>query len=354
MRKELNDRLVEWLRQRAAGPFAGEVALVAAYGSHFNGTWSERSDVDCYFIPKTPRGAAFAADFILAGVGYDIFPLSWERAQGIARLEEPLVPLVGDATVLYCDTPEDGERFRALGEELARCLGDGAHCRAASRERLARAAAQYGLLGAGEGFSTQRARAGSLLMDAAEAVAFANGTYFHRGLKRQFQDLQAMERKPRGFLESYRAVIQAGTPQALEAACKALLDSLGEFLGLGWEAPPAQKGPAPQERSQNLAELAPWYEECCSTFQKVYACCGQGDWVLAFLSAACLQRELDGMTEGYQLPPFPVLEAYRWDRLEPLAQAAAQAEAALVGRIEGAGGQIKRYSSFEEFQAAGL
>ena len=80
LRKELNRQVVRWLKERAAGPFAGDLSLVAAYGSHFNGTETEYSDVDCYFIPKTDRGWEFAADFLLAGVGYDVFPLSWPGA----------------------------------------------------------------------------------------------------------------------------------------------------------------------------------------------------------------------------------------------------------------------------------
>ena len=38
MRKEYNDRLVGWIQRRAANRFSGDIALVAAYGSHFNGT----------------------------------------------------------------------------------------------------------------------------------------------------------------------------------------------------------------------------------------------------------------------------------------------------------------------------
>ena len=64
--KELNRQVVRWLGAGGPGP-AGDLSLVAAYGSHFNGTETEYSDVDCYFIPKTDRGWEFAADFLLAG-----------------------------------------------------------------------------------------------------------------------------------------------------------------------------------------------------------------------------------------------------------------------------------------------
>ncbi len=58
--------------------------------------------MDCCFIPKTERGYEMAAGFILEGVGYDIFPMSWERIERIACLRENLTPLVGDAEIIFC------------------------------------------------------------------------------------------------------------------------------------------------------------------------------------------------------------------------------------------------------------
>ena len=179
-RRQLNGQLVRWLQERAAGAFAGELSLVVSYGSHWNGTAGPLSDVDCYFVPKTERGQEFGGQFILQGVGYDIFPLSWERLGGIARLEESLTPLVGDAQVLYYGDQGDLERFRGLERELRHCLGDGAYCREMAGKRFDRAWGQWGRLKTGD-LCSRRLAAGLLLMDAAEAVAFANGTYFHRG-----------------------------------------------------------------------------------------------------------------------------------------------------------------------------
>lgn len=143
-RKQLNDQLVRWLRERAAGAFAGELSLVVSYGSHWNGTAGPLSDVDCYFVPKTERGQGFGGQFILQGVGYDIFPMSWERLENIARLEESLAPLVGDAQVLYYGDEGDLERFRALERELRQRLQDSAYCREMAGKRFSRAGAQGG------------------------------------------------------------------------------------------------------------------------------------------------------------------------------------------------------------------
>lgn len=352
-RKQLNDQLVRWLQERAAGAFAGELSLVVSYGSHWNGTAGPLSDVDCYFVPKTERGQGFGGQFILQGVGYDIFPMSWERLGNIARLEESLAPLVGDAQVLYYGDEGDLARFRALERELRQCLQDSAYCREMAEKRFFRAGEEWGRLKTGD-LCSRRLAAGLLLMDAAEAVAFVNGTYFHRGLKGQYGDLQAMDETPEGFLAFYQQAIQAGDAQALEKACGALLAALGNWLGKEMPGPaPAQQGAGPGQR-QDAAGLGPWYEELSSTFQKLRSCRERGDWVLAFLSAVCLQRELEDIALEYAVPRYQVLGVYRWDDLGLLVQAADRAEAELTAAIRQSGGIIKEYDSWEDFQAARL
>lgn len=353
VRKRLNDQLVSWLQERAAGAFAGELSLVVSYGSHWNGTAGPLSDVDCYFVPKTERGQEFGGQFILQGVGYDIFPLSWERLGNIARLEESLAPLVGDAQVLYYGDEGDLTRFRALERELWQCLQDSAYCREMAEKRFFRAGEEWGRLKTGD-LCSRRLAAGLLLMDAAEAVAFANGTYFHRGLKGQFADLQAMAQTPEGFLTLYQQVIQAGDAQTMEKTCGELLAALGNWLGQERPAPaPTQQAMEPGQR-KDAAGLGPWYEELSSTFQKLRSCRERGDWVLAFLSTVCLQRELEDIAGEYAVPRHQVLGAYQWDDLDPLVQAADRAEAELTAAIRQSGGIIKEYDSWEDFQAARL
>ena len=90
MSKEMRNRLVGWIEETVRSHYAGKVALVCLYGSHINGTANERSDVDCYFVPKTQEGNLLARTFLLGGVGYDLFPMPWQRLEAIARLEQPL------------------------------------------------------------------------------------------------------------------------------------------------------------------------------------------------------------------------------------------------------------------------
>ncbi|HSN43820.1 MAG TPA: nucleotidyltransferase domain-containing protein, partial [Propionibacteriaceae bacterium] len=74
------DFFIERLR-RAEG-----VALAAVYGSFGTPAQSETSDVDIFFVPSTPDGAAASMQVIVDGVGYDLWPVSWARLERIADL----------------------------------------------------------------------------------------------------------------------------------------------------------------------------------------------------------------------------------------------------------------------------
>lgn len=75
-RKDINDKIVAWIINKVKTEYADDISLVLIYGSYINGTAHSKSDVDCYYIPKTERGYHLAADFIIDSVGYDIFPVS--------------------------------------------------------------------------------------------------------------------------------------------------------------------------------------------------------------------------------------------------------------------------------------
>ena len=350
-----NDRLIRWIQRRAEG-FRGDIAVIAAYGSYINGTANPRSDVDCYFVPKTERGGKFAATFILAGVGYDIFPMNWARLERIADLRDPLTPLVGDVRLLYCDTEADLERFGRLQQALRDNLNDPARARAAAKERYALARALYAGMAHTRGLTGARVLAGRILMALADAAAAWNQEYFHFGLKRQFADLQRFQNMPAQFTDDYLRVIQAESEAQTTAACASLLASFSAYTG--WDAPVPGGPPAEQPQAAAQAGAAPnpcyaslagLYEEIRSSFQKIYACRESGDAVLAFLCAACLQSELMEISREYDF-----FHAYRFGDLQPLASAAEKAENALVRSIEAAGGRIKRYADFAAFEQAAL
>ncbi len=332
MGKQTRDRLVDWIEKTVRSHYTGKVALVCLYGSHINGTANERSDVDCYFVPKTPEGNALARTFLLEGVGYDLFPMSWQRLEAIARLEQSHQPLLGDVQVLYADSPADLEKLEGLRRQLRDNLADPVFRGRVAQERFARACSR--LPQANDDHKTARLKAGGLLMDVAEVFAFGQGEYYHYGLKRQFPDLLALPQLPVDLEEDYLAVLKAKTSAEIACACQRLLKDcpwpvLQNQQPVAWGSrPPAGK-------------LAGIYEEISSTFLKIYRCVEVGDPVLAFLSAVCLQ---------WELPWVDLLTAYRYEDLTPLAENARYVETQLRRELEDAGIRLREYKTFAEFE----
>ena len=214
-RKEINGRLVRWIAEKAEREYAEDISLVLIYGSYVNGTANSRSDVDCCFIPKTERGYEMAAGFILEGVGYDIFPMSWERVERIACLRENLTPLVGDADIIFCGSAEDMARFRGMQEKLQCCLADGAYVQEIAEERCREAGRLCGMLEHVRTETEAWKLAGMVIMTLADAVAVFHHEYFHFGLKQQFEDLMKIRKVPEEIVEGYRRVVKAASGSAL-------------------------------------------------------------------------------------------------------------------------------------------
>lgn len=349
-RREINDRLVEWISDRAVSEFAGEISLVVIYGSHVNGTGNRLSDVDCYYVPKTERAARAGVAFILDGVGYDIFPVSWERLEGIADLQESLVPLVGDGRIIYSAGTEDVERFRDLQARLEKYLENGEYTREIARRRCEFAAWLMAKLEKAEKASDIRLYTGWVMMFLAEAAAIYNHDYFHCGLKRQAEDLR--ERYPEIYDDYMRAALAEDAEKAREWA-KKMFENVCRHLGMEISVPGDAGGEETQPGNVNAGWLAELYEEIVSTFNKIYINVEAGNISLAYISAVCLQHELIEAREA-GCPEYDLLGSYDPQNPVSLADKARETEADFVRFIEENGGVIKRYADFDDFVRADI
>ena len=197
-RKEINDKVVEWIIHKVKTEYAEDVSLVLLYGSYINGTANGKSDVDCYYIPKTEQGYNLGIGFIIDGVGYDLFPISWERVAGIADLQECLLPLVGDVQVIYCGELCDLERFKEIQSKLHSNLADNEYVKEIARKRCEDANRLCEQMKLSDSLPEVRKIAGHVIMMLADAVAIYNHDYYHFGLKKQYenQDDEIEDRDP--------------------------------------------------------------------------------------------------------------------------------------------------------------
>jgi hypothetical protein len=346
--KTRNDRILDWAIQKVTREFSRDVHLLVTYGSHLNGTEDAMSDVDFYFVPKTKRAYPLMQTYIIEGVGYDLFPVSWERLEGLANLNESLIPLLGNSKIVFSGSDEDAERFEQLKGLLNKNLTDVSFMHRKAMEKLSQANNTIDELLAESHPAACRLLAGTLLMTLAEVVACENQTYFKNGLKTQLADLNKMGKLPEGFIDGYEAVIKAKTISQLKEACRKTTAACRNFLKADkaiLPAPANTNKPSSIPVNINYAQLADTYREIISTFNKVYKYCKNGNAEMAFISGVCLQRELFDGTQGLRLD---ILSAYDPGDLSKLAASTKAAEAELVECIS-RGVSIKRYATVDDF-----
>ena len=98
--------------------------MLIAYGSYIHGITNDKSDVDMYFIPRTDRGYELEEFFILDGIGYDIFRISWKRIESLAKFEDSLSPLLNYVKILFCHSDTEIIKFKNYQQHMHECLKD--------------------------------------------------------------------------------------------------------------------------------------------------------------------------------------------------------------------------------------
>lgn len=340
-----NDQIARWVANKADTDFKGDISMVLTYGSYVNGTGNPMSDVDFYFIPRTDNGYKMSRTFIIGGIGYDLFPMSWARVEGLAEFNECITPCLADVKILYSHSEEEKARFLQLQNRLAAHLEDAGFMLGKAKDKLKDAINLYGAMLFEKGLCENRAAAGYIALFLSDAVAYANQTYFRRGLKKQMEDVQLME-LPCDFLCLYDAIIRGRTNGELRDCCCRMIESTGRFLE-SKSAALCKKAVTPDYRA-----LAEWYEEGISTFNKIHVCCETGDAALAFISGTCLQRSLNEMCDENGLRRFYLMDSFDAENLNQFNGRAEAIQRELVATIEAGGARIRAYGSVEEFISA--
>lgn len=332
---------------RMRDEFAQDVDVLVAYGSHVTGHAAPGSDLDLFFIPATRRGREAGETFILEDVGYDLWGLSWQYAERIADLREPMAPLVGDGRVAWARTPAARRRYEALAGRLARSLASPPRRLAAARAGLVSARGALAVIEASGSLAEAREHAAFLIMDAARALTIAHGTHFARGVGDLRADLAALLGPGSAVPARVDGVLTASDLDAVRLRAGDLLAVVADHVEtlVGARALPTGV-PEPvvataEEGEPDYALAASWYEEARSTFGKIERCVAGGDALTAFLAAAGLQRSLRCDTAVAWPDAWP-LGAWNAGDLAALARRVRAIEASCVTLIEGNGGRIRR------------
>jgi hypothetical protein len=324
--------------------YKDDIALVVMMGSHLYNDTHPMSDLDMYFIPKTDRGYRLGSVFIIQGIGFDFWPISWERIGRIAGREERITSIVTEGRVLWHGTEDDLERFEKLKKESLEGLKDDERLKK-SKERLASAKTAYHPFHSALSLTQARRHALDVLGDLTECLALFNNVTIRRGRGKIPGEIKAMPRVPDGFLERYDTVFLSRSPAEIGTALFGLIDTTGLLV----ESDDSLKDPA-----QFKVVANGFYEEFVNMYNKIGRAHQTGDFRTALHVAREMEIELGWLfhDSGETIPDFPDLVGlYDPDDLGKLAGAAKTHQSVFETFLASKGVTIRTFPDFGALEA---
>ena len=193
-----NQKIIDAVIEKEQALCPGSVALIGIYGSFQTGDIHPLSDLDLLILINDDRGWQLGKAFIQddLGVGHDIYCTNWEGLRQDARYEHPHIGKLMDSRIVYCADEKYRVELEKLRDEVRKTMSEPfgeADCEKAEKE-LKEAQCCYAEAMTEEGLAEVRRRAGGAIYYAENAVALLNKTYFRLGVKRRYEELNAMKK----------------------------------------------------------------------------------------------------------------------------------------------------------------
>jgi len=335
-------KLTEWAINKIKTEYFDDVALLMAVEGHsVNG--DGHGECFDYFVPATDKGNELSQTFIINGIGYDLYPRSWERTERTANLDDRATICLGNATILYSRTKEDEDRFNAIRKRLYENLNNREFTYKKALENLNIAMDLYRTMMFEDELYKVRLAAGYINYYLSLAAAYLNGTFFKNWRDGQLPELLAMKAVPENFIEYFKAVINAKNANELKSLAHLMISTTRQFIA-------SQKTTlitAPC--NSNFVDLANWYQELCLTWRRLRYYCHINNSDAAFGDACNLQNELSIVGEEFGLRKMDLLGGFDANNLNELVDRATELEKYIVSEIESHGVRLKKYDTLDAF-----
>lgn len=334
----MRDKILGAIIEKIKRNYVNDIAILAIYGSYVRGDTYKKSDIDFYFIPKTIKGENLKTGFILDDIGYDLWPMSWERLESLAEYRG-MVSLIADAKVVFYDCDTDLKKFTDLQKKV-KSPSDVDFNGEASK--IIGVCKQYFFdIISSSDLSLRKTIAVRIIEELVFAIALINRTYTRLGWGKSIDEVSKMTLVPQQFAELCEMVICSETGAAIEDHIRLLINRTEEILV-------QNQSPCDFQR-----EFSMFYEEAKSLYNKLCNACDTEDRVTASMAGASLQREILSILgmEEYKRAGFPdIVFAFHRDRLPDYKETVLRHEQCLVELLHRNRVKINIYRTFYEFK----
>ena len=348
-----NQKIIDAIIEKEKALCPGAVALIGIYGSFQTGDIHPLSDLDLLILINDDRGWQLGKTFIQddQGVGHDIYCTNWEGLRQDARYEHPHIGKLMDSRIVYCADEQYRAELEKLRDDVRKTLAEPfgkADCEKAEKE-LKEAQCCFAEAMIGEDLAEVRRRAGGAIYYAENAVALLNKTYFRQGVKRRYEELNAMEKRPENLCGLIEDILAAETADSVKERLALLMKELTACFRKVRQSLQPEKKPACAET------LSGTYEEMFSNWHgKMVLAAETGDRHLAFMSMESLNEMLADISNAVEIGSYNVIRAYDPNDLKKTAEGFDKVLEQYLREYEKAGMKAERYADIDAFTAAYL
>ncbi len=293
------DTIIETIKR----DYKDDIAIFVVMGSHLYHDTHAKSDLDMYFIPKTKHGFELARVFIIDGIGFDLWPISWERIERIAKHEERIGSIVTEGKIVYYGDEDDLKRFNEL-RDLANDKSNPGYYIYRSRQQTKTIYQDLYFLNQVETLSQTRYFAIQVIYGLTFAIALLNQTPIKRGRGKLLGEILSMTYIPEDFAVNYTTIFDSKDVNEIKNAVNSLVTATQSLIDKSWF----------QLIDQSFSsEATGFYEELINNYNKIERATQIGDHVTALYAAAEINHEIDDIIahRGVSLSDLPdMLEAY--------------------------------------------
>lgn len=280
----------------AVGRFGDEISIVAYYGSHATGDATPDSDLDIFYIPVEGKTPDAARSFVIDGVTFDFWPITWANAQRIAEGEFrswAVAPsILANSRVLHARSEEDRTRLEALQRRISLLQSPEEEPQMVRRALNAFPSAAYQLDNLRLACDAKDAAAirecgWRVVTTCMECLALVNQVTFDGGWARALEEAFRLTSRPRDLRQLTRTVTTSTDPSAILTAAHRLVADTRRILRERQEAHPSG--------SQTADVFRGAYAEIHEHLQKLRSACKGNDPVRASLEARLVQDDVSRM-----------------------------------------------------------
>jgi len=351
-------KIVNVIIDKIKRDYIEDIDLLVQYGSS--------EGLALYFIPNSERGKELSFQFVIDNVGYDLFPITWERMTSIVSLDTPITYVVGNSEVFYSRNVSCEERFNRLKMAVeSLCSEDSSELLLSkSYEYLNDAYVNlYNINLASSDLTDRRIEASKIIGKLAQAVGYANATYFNDGLRKGIKESFKYKLLPKDYRHLIESVINAESKEDVTVYIEKLLWNVRVFLKellIGYA----------EQESYDM--MTGYYEELKRVILQLEQAVEVDDQEELFMITAFFMEEvaqfLTKVEEGVWYNDRNVFNEYKssvtnlvsgklFDYIRTkdysnLVQEVQLFEETLVSQLESNGVKIAKYSTVEEFEVA--